>query len=226
MLIVIEGIDGSGKGTQAKLLVDKLTVDRGVDTYLLSYPQYADTGFGMILGRYLNGDFGPDVHPVLASLLYSLDRFEGRKELEAQLHVREIVVCDRYVISNIAYQCAKLDEKQADELQKWIEQLEYEVFELPIPDLVIYMDVSSVGAEKLIARKQERAYLDKGKTADIYEADLCYLRLVRSSYHRLEGKTPAGSWETVSVERNGHIRPVADIFADMWHAVSAFMGSE
>src|SRR5579872_3745025 len=110
MLIDIEGIDGSGKGTQARLLTDRLLAS-GVSATLVSFPRYDATLFGKAVGEFLNGEFGSldTVHPFLVSLLFAGDRFESKAYLLEAMRTSQIVVLDRYVPSNVAHQAAKLD---------------------------------------------------------------------------------------------------------------------
>jgi dTMP kinase len=106
-LIVIEGIDGSGKGTQAQQLTERLAA-AGHRVRLLSFPRYRDTLFGQAIGEFLNGRFGQldEVHPFLASVLYAADRYESKQVLLEALQQSDFVVCDRYVPSNLAHQGA------------------------------------------------------------------------------------------------------------------------
>src|SRR6478752_4883900 len=101
----MEGIDGSGKGTQAALLQERLN-RAGTRTALLSFPRYQETAFGTQIGKFLNAEFGglDQVHPILASLLFAGDRFESRSLIHQSLADHQIVLCDRYVASNIAHQ--------------------------------------------------------------------------------------------------------------------------
>src|SRR5690606_25094396 len=178
MLIALEGIDGSGKGTQSQRLLQTLRAD-GHRVALLSFPRYDETFFGRAIGQFLNGRFGSldQVHPQLAALLFAGDRFESRDVIVQALAEHDIVLCDRYVASNIAHQAAKLDRPQRSELQAWIAQLEFEVYSLPQPDLTLLLDLPAATAQQLIARKSARSYTDK--TADLQEADTGYLQRVR-----------------------------------------------
>src|SRR5580704_15426600 len=108
-LIAIEGIDGSGKGTQSRILVERLR-QSGRKVELISFPRYEETFFGRLIGSFLNGQFGTldQVHPVLVSLLFAGDRFESRPKLEKALATCDVVVLDRYVASNVAHQGAKI----------------------------------------------------------------------------------------------------------------------
>ena len=134
LLIAIEGIDGSGKGTQASRLVERLDTD-GISCSLLSFPRYSETLFGESIGKFLNGDFGPleAVAPQLAATLYAGDRFESRGMLLEALATQQVVVCDRYVPSNLAHQGSRVEDERQSELIEWIETIEYDVFQLPRP---------------------------------------------------------------------------------------------
>ena len=220
MLIVLEGIDGSGKGTQSVKLVESLK-QKGADVALFAFPRYTITRFGAVVGQYLNGDFGVGVHPKVASTLYACDRFESKHDLEAQLAVRDIVVCDRYVPSNLAHQCAKLNKEEGTKLAHWICDIEYGLFQVPVPDLVICLDLSVESAAKLIEKKAQRAYTEK--KADLHECDLEYLKAVRNWYSFLPTSNCSRhrQWEVVSVERNGHLRSVDQVFEDVWQVAES-----
>ena len=125
-LIAIEGIDGSGKGTQASRLTVALQA-RGLRTAMLQFPRYAATNFGTAIGDFLNGRFGSldQVHPQLAAVLYAGDRFESKQLLLSLISENDVVVLDRYVGSNLAHQAAKLDGDERKRLTQWIEQIEY-----------------------------------------------------------------------------------------------------
>ena len=127
LLIVFEGIDGSGKATQAHLLREYLS-ERNVACSLFSFPCY-DGLYGRLVARYLNGEFGDvfEVSPHLASLSYAGDRLEHRDLLRERLRAGEIVLVDRYVASNMAHQGAKLPVEQRADFVSWIEELEYTV---------------------------------------------------------------------------------------------------
>ncbi len=222
MLIAIEGIDGSGKGTQSRRLVETLKT-QGWDVILFSFPRYTDTRFGAMVGEYLDGKFGVDVHPKLSAILYALDRHESLAELNAQLAVRDAIICDRFVPSNLAHQCAKLKGAEAQDLAKWLVEVEHGHFNIPVPDLVLCLDIPVEYAVQLIAKKQQRAYTDKAE--DLHEADHEYLSAVRGWYSRLEGQYPAQVWKQVSVERNGHLRSIDSVFEDIFDIVESLLKS-
>jgi dTMP kinase len=207
-LVAIEGIDGSGKGTQARLLVQRLEKE-GVRTALLSFPRYDATFFGRAVGEYLNGAFGSldQVHPFFSSLLFAGDRFESRSLLLETRSANDLVVLDRYVASNIAHQAARLEGAARERLVRAIEHLEFGVYQLPRPDLVVLLDLSVECAQQLIATKPARSYT--ARSADIQEADADYLARVRELYLDLAQRE--ANWAVLSCERQGSVRPVDDI---------------
>ena len=121
MLIAIEGIDGSGKGTQTRLL-EKRLANEGWGVSMFSFPRYNETFFGREVGNYLDGKFGglEAVDPKFSSLLYALDRYETAPLIEEALARGNIVICDRYVGSNIAHQCARVPKNKVTEMATWI----------------------------------------------------------------------------------------------------------
>jgi dTMP kinase len=213
-LIALEGIDGSGKGTQAALLRDALQ-RAGRSVTLLSFPRYQATRFGQKIGEFLNGRFGAldQVHPTLVSLLFAGDRLESKPLIESSLAKFEFVICDRYVPSNIAHQAAKSDDR--DELRQWIEFVEYDLYQLPRADQVIWLDVPVSCAQELILRKQKRSYTDQA--ADLQEADGEYLEQVRQVYAGLAANDP--HWRRIDACPNGRLRDVTDIANEVFAAV-------
>lgn len=211
-LIVIEGIDGSGKGTQAQQLTERLTAT-GRRVRLLSFPRYRETLFGHAIGDFLNGRFGQlnEVHPFLASVLYAADRFESKSVLADALQQSDVVVCDRYVPSNLAHQGAKLDGAERDELLRTIERIEFDVFALPRPSLVVLLDVPVEIAQRNIAAKKPRNYTDK--SADLQEADAVYLQRVRDVYLQLAASD--ANWQRVESVRNGELLSITKIGDDI-----------
>lgn len=217
MLVAIEGIDGSGKGTQAALLRDRVAAT-GRSVELFSFPRYSQTRFGKLIGDFLNGRFGSleDVSPFLASLLYSGDRFESAGVLREAMEQNDVVICDRFVASNVAHQGAKLMGREREELIEWVHHLEHEIYNLPRPDVVVLLSLTATRAQELIAKKSQRDYTDKA--ADLQEADVEYLHQVAELYRDLANRNDA--WRTVDVERDNVLRSIDEVAADVFAAVN------
>lgn len=187
MLVVLEGLDGAGKSTQVKKLRSYLESIYGTLEYI-HFPRYDAPVYGDLISRFLRGDFGSNenVHPQLVALLFAEDRHGAAPGMKASLAEGKCVLLDRYVYSNIAYQCAKLaDKEEAETLREWIFNTEYGSFELPRPDLNIFLDVP-IGfvEEKLNSARggDDRDYLNGAQ--DIHEADIEFQKRVREIYRR------------------------------------------
>ena len=188
MLIVLEGLDGAGKSTQVKLFRNYLESVCPKLEYI-HFPRYGSPVYGELIGKFLRGGFGDNdaVHPQLVALLYAEDRHGAAPEMKKVLEEGGTILLDRYVYSNIAYQCAKIaSREEADELRAWIEKTEYGDFALPRPDINIFLDVPIGFVEKSLAASREgdsdRAYLE-GKQ-DIHEKDIEFQKRVRDVYRR------------------------------------------
>jgi dTMP kinase len=182
-LITLEGIDGSGKQTQLKLLASALE-SRGVPALQVGFPRY-ETFFGKLVGQYLNGDFGPlkSVDPHFSALLYAGNRFEAKNELEEALAAGKIVLADRYIGSNLAHQTARMPPAQRAKFIVWLKQLEYGIYGLPVEDLVVYLHVPTAEAHRLVGRKSARSYTTLKR--DIQEADISHLEKAALIYEEL-----------------------------------------
>lgn len=208
-LVAVEGIDGSGKGTQTQLLQERLRSD-GLTVARLQFPRYSETNFGHAIGDFLNGRFGSldQVHPQLAAVLYAGDRFESRELLLRHMQENDIVILDRYTGSNLAHQSAKLSGQERTDLLKWIDLIEHEVFRLPRPALNVLIDISSDWSRELVSRKGDRDYTEQ--EADIQEADTTYLAGVREVYREIATTRP--EWHVVSsLDSDQQLRPVEAI---------------
>jgi dTMP kinase len=182
-LIALEGIDGSGKRTQLDLLAHTLDA-RGLPTMCTSFPRY-ESSFGKLVGRYLNGDFGPleTVDPHFSALLYAGDRFEAKSELESALAAGKIVLADRYIGSNLAHQTARVPPERREAFLVWLKHLEYSLYGLPVEDLVVYLRVPAAEAHRLIGLKAAREYTALRR--DLQEADVSHLEQTAMIYERL-----------------------------------------
>ena len=220
MLLAIEGIDGTGKGTQAARLVAAAR-DAGFSVALFSFPTYDGNPFSRAVAGYLNGDFGSadEVHPELAAMLYAGDRFHTRPQLVAAIAEHDLVVCDRYVGSNAAHQGAKLDGDARAELLAWLDEVEYGEFALPRPDVVVLLDAPVALARQLVGRKAARSYTTL--EADIHEADTEHSSATRDLYLELAARN---NWHVVSTEGDdGEPREVGEVGDEIWRAVEPLL---
>lgn len=183
-LIVIDGIDGSGKATQAKLLATSLKKE-GFKVKTVDFPRYYDNFFGSLIGESLSGKFGDfiKVDPHIASVLYAADRFESGADIRSWIDQGYVVITDRYVSANQIHQGGKIANlKKRKEFLDWLEKMEYGVFKIPRPDIVIYLDVPFEVSREWLKKKvaiRKKKYL-KGKK-DVAEDNLKHLKDSRNS---------------------------------------------
>ncbi len=200
-IIVFEGGDGSGKGTQARLLGEYLA-EQKIPHASLDFPQY-DTFYGQIVAQFLRGEFGKleDVSPYLAALTFALDRFAVKDQILAMLAEGKVIVANRYVTSNIAHQGSKFESaSEQATFFTWIEALEYGQHGLPRENIVIYLKVPYSVSARLVSRKKPRTYLN-GKSHDIHEADDRYLEKTEACYNILSSRYD--NWITIECAKNG-----------------------
>ena len=215
MLVVLEGLDGAGKSTQVKKLRTYLESLYGSLEYV-HFPRYDAPVYGDLISRFLRGDFGSNesVHPQLVALLFAEDRHGAAPAMKETLEKGGVILLDRYVYSNIAYQCAKIsDENEAEALRDWIFNTEYGNFALPVPDLNIFLDVPIEFVEEKLRNSrggQDREYLEGAQ--DIHEADIEFQKRVRDIYRRQCTLDPKFIRIDCSDEY-GMMLPPGDIFA-------------
>ncbi len=180
-LIVLDGADGTGKATQFKLLVETLQSENyAVAT--VDFPQYGTKSAGP-LEEYLNGKYG-QVNPYAASIFYAIDRFDVAFQIRQWLEQGKVVVANRYVTANAGHQGGKIaDYFERVKFFKWLDNLEYKIFNIPKPDLNIILHVPAVIAQKLVDKKkpETRKYAN-GKKRDLHEADLKHLQNAERVY--------------------------------------------
>lgn len=191
MLVVLEGLDGAGKSTQVRKLRKYLETRCGEVDYI-HFPRYDAPVYGGLISRFLRGDFGENdaVHPQLVALLFAEDRHQAAPGMKDSLKKGRTILLDRYVYSNIAYQCAKLDDPgERERLRDWICTTEYHDFGLPVPDLNIFLDVPTGFVERKLSSVRtghDRDYLEGAR--DIHEADMEFQKKVRDMYRQQCGK--------------------------------------
>jgi dTMP kinase len=220
MFVVIEGIDGSGKGTQAALLAARAAAS-GLTTQAFSFPRYEKNPFGIAIGKYLNGAFG-DVRRLpahLIALLFAGDRFTVRDELVEAIRTKSLVICDRYEASNLAHQAAKLLPEEWPEFFDWVAAVEFGIFRMPRPDVTIYLDMPVATARTLIAHKQQRVYTPLKE--DMHEKDESYLESCARVYRHLIDHDIAGPWCAISCATpNGTPLAQEQVSAFLWSALT------
>jgi len=213
MFIVLEGLDGAGKSTQAAALRDYLGT-RGMRTQFMHFPRFDRPVFGELIAKFLRGDFGAvdTVSPYLVGLLFAGDRHDAAAAIRAWLAEGDCVVLDRYVYSNIAYQCAKLPDPEARRaLRDWMWNMEYGYFSIPQPDLTVFLDVPLAHVEKKLNDTRDgddRAYLQGKK--DIHEASMGLQYNVRQMY--LEQAALDPTFRVVDCSDNGAMLAPSQIF--------------
>ena len=225
MLIVLEGLDGAGKSTQVKRLKEYLQQRCGSLEYI-HFPRYEAPVYGDLITRFLKGEFGSieAVHPQLVALLFAEDRHGAAPAMREALARGKTVLLDRYVYSNIAYQCAKLqDLQERRRLRDWIFNTEYGHFELPEPDLNLFLDVPIGFVEQSLTHHregQDRKYLAGAQ--DIHEASIAFQQAVRDMYVAETARDPKFRRIDCSGTR-GEMLPPDDIFDKIKAAVDPFL---
>ena len=194
MFIVLEGLDGAGKSTQIRML-RQLFADRSVESEYVHFPRFDSPVYGQLIARFLRGEFGgvPEVDPYLVALIFAGDRADAAPQIRQWLAEGKAVVLDRYVYSNVGFQCAKLPAgEERDRLADWIVNLEFGHNALPRPDLSLFLDVPFAFTERKLSEAREgddRDYLQGGQ--DIHEASLQLQQDVRSVYLASAAKDPS-----------------------------------
>ena len=182
-LIVLEGIDGSGKATQSALLAETLQKE-GKDLRRVAFPDY-ESDSSALVRMYLAGEFGSDpsdVNPFAASLFFALDRFASYRTKWRTFYASGgLVIADRYTTSNMVHQMTKYDDPEERlAFLQWLEETEYEKLELPRPEHVVLLDMPLALSERLVRQRAA-----EGGSMDIHEQHLDYLRRCHEAYRLL-----------------------------------------
>lgn len=211
MLIVIDGIDGSGKTTQTKLLT-KHFKKKGFKACSFDFPQYEQNFFGKMAGQYLHGHFGSTktISPYLSSVLYAADRWETKEKIERKLKQGCIVVVNRYVPSSKIHQASKLKTACAqNKYLKWLDKLEYEIFKIPKPDLVLFLHLPIDIVCDLINKR------DRQK--DEHERDITHLKAALAIAKRLSKRYK--HWQRIDCSDKGLILNKEQISDKLWRVI-------
>lgn len=213
-LIVIEGLDGSGKSTQLELLEQNLN-NIGIDCKAISFPNY-DSPSSTLVKMYLKGDFGckpNDVNAFAASVFYTVDRYAGFKSDWGKYYgAGGTIVSGRYTTSNAVHQCSKLPESQWEEFLGWLYDFEYNKIGIPEPDKVIFLDMPIEVSQKLLTKR----YKGDDNKKDIHESDTEYLAKCRKAAIFTANFS---NWEIIPCSQNGEARTIEDISADVLNSV-------
>ena len=228
MFIVLEGLDGAGKSTQIRML-RQLFADRGVESEYVHFPRFDSPVYGQLIARFLRGEFGgvQEVDPYLVALIFAGDRADAAPQIRQWLAERKAVVLDRYVYSNVGFQCAKLPAgEERDRLADWIVNLEFGHNALPRPDLSLFLDVPFAFTERKLSEAREgddRDYLQGGQ--DIHEASLQLQQDVRSVYLASAAKDPSLRVVDCS-DASGAMESPEGIFAKIRAELTPILGAD
>ncbi len=205
-LIVIEGLDGSGKATQAKLLCEEMC-KKGKKVRQVSFPDYASESSALVK-MYLAGEFGTnpsDVNAYAASSFYAVDRYASYKKDWGRFYEDGgIIIADRYTTSNAIHQCSKLPEKEWNAYLGWLFHYEYRLLGIPEPDIVLYLRVDPGVSQKLMTGR----YKGHEEKKDIHEKDVAYLNHCRIAADYCAEKL---GWRTIECADGGGMRTIEDI---------------
>ncbi len=213
-LVVIEGVDSSGKETQSNKLLENI---KGMDMSVekIVFPNY-DSDTSSLVKMYLGGDFGAkadDVNPYTASAFFAVDRVGSiRSVWKQRLENADVVIADRYVTSNMIHQASKI-KNQADKeaFLDWVYDFEYEKLELPKPDLIIFLDMPVKYALELMKNRPNK--INASDVKDIHESDEGYLQ---KSYDNAVSVAEKYGWHRISCVKNGTIRTIEDISEEIF----------
>ncbi len=216
-IIVIEGTDSSGKETQSKLLLEQF-LSQGRKTRKLSFPNYSSPACEPVK-MYLAGEFGLEaekVNPYPISSMYAIDRYAsyqkdwGREYQEGDT----LFIADRYVSSNMIHQAVKLSGKEKEDYLSWLEKLEYEQFQIPRPNIVIFLDMPTKQAQQLM-RERKNKITGEG-TKDIHESNQEYLE---KSYRNACDMAEKYHWIRISCVAGERIKSIEEIQKEIWEKV-------
>ena len=216
-LIVIEGLDGSGKATQTALLEERCRAD-GLPVRRVSFPDYGSDSSAPVR-MYLRGDFGArpeDVNAYAASAFYAVDRVASFLRDWREDYRAGIVLADRYTTSNAIHQCSKLPREAWKDYLAWLFDFEYGKLGIPAPDLTVYLRMDPAVSQRLLTER----YAGQEEKKDIHEKDLAYLERCRLS---AEYCAEALGWRSVDSCRDGALRSVEEIREEVWSAVAPLL---
>ena len=208
-LIVIEGTDGSGKATQTRLLAEKLEKE-GYDVKTIDFPQYGKES-AKLVEDYLAGKFGPldRVDPYEVAKYYAWDRKEAAPAIKKWLEDDNIVIANRYQQSNKGHQAGKIKSmKEREEFIRWLDDLEYNQYKIPKPDLIVFLHVTAETAQSLVTKR--------GNKKDIHEANLQHLKDTEQAYMEIAKKE---GWTVIECVKDGELMPIGHVHQILWNKI-------
>lgn len=217
--IVIEGSDGSGKGTQFKIVSDRLR-EQGYDIATYDFPQY-DQDSSYFVREYLNGNYGSadELGAYTPSLFFALDRFQASQSIKKDLEAGKVVLSNRFIGANLAHQGQKIDdETERTKYYDWLYDLEFNILGIPKPDVNIVLLVPAEIAQKLVDLKEARSYTDKKR--DIHEADLNHLTRAVAAYEKLCEQFPE-QFTAIQSTQGDELLSIPDVTELIWEKVSS-----
>ena len=213
MLVVIDGLDGSGKQTQTEKLCEHLLANK-IPTKRLSFPTY--TRSSALIELYLNGLLGSldDVNVYAASTFFAVDRYASYVQDWRTPHSADtVILTDRYVTANLIHQMGKLPQDRWDDYMDWLDDLEHRRFGLPRPDIVFYLELPVDYAQSLIQAR--------GTKPDLHETNRTYLEQCK---HAAMTAAQRYNWVTVSCVKENKLRSIEDINMELWSILTERMG--
>ena len=219
-LITIEAGDGSGKATQTRALMEHLVKD-GYRVVKVEYPDYKSDSSALVK-MYLGGEFGEhaeDVDAYGASTFFAVDRYASfHLNWKQAYEDGAIILADRYTTSNMVHQAVKLtDPIEREEFLTWLWDFEFGKLKLPVPDVVVYLDMDPEVSDRLI---NERAAHNADRKKDIHERDTNYLHRCHDAYNWVAAKY---GWERVVCSKDGQPRSIEEIHKDVYSAVRRYL---
>ena len=217
-LIVLEGIDGSGKSSQYRRICARMEKD-GIDYNHIVFPRY-DKESSALIRMYLSGQFGThpdDVNAYTASTFYAVDRFASFREDWGKIYNSGgLIISDRYTTSNAVHQGSKLSDAELPAFFQWLSDLEYVKMGLPKPNLVIYLDVDLETSLARMKRRQEKS----STTADIHEKDVDYLR---RCLHTADMAAEYYGWTRIPFMKDGAERDVDEKNDEIYDLILSYI---
>ncbi len=220
-LVVIEGVDASGKQTQTEKLYERILASQ-TKVEKIEFPNYASDTSSLVK-MYLGGNFGTsanDVSPYMASAFFAVDRAGSIKCVwKERLDNAQVVIADRYVTSNMIHQASKIENvKEKNDFLDWVYDFEYNKLSLPKPDLVIFLDMPVEYARQLMENRKNK--INNSEVKDIHESDIAYLT---KSYDNAVGIAKKYGWHTVSCVKDGKIRSIDDISNEIFETYKSIL---